>query len=93
MGNIDDKIKHCDCKEWAISMPQIIGAQLFVNSRGITYNGAPFKFCPWCGEKLPRCNDLSNTIMSGEVKIYGDNGQRIRHWKDGKDVERESDLI
>ena len=43
------------CKGWEKSMQQIIDGQNFLAiTRGWQYTGLPFKFCPWCGKKIPK---------------------------------------
>lgn len=47
--------RRCDCQEWQDSVGQIDDAMMFCANRsaGPKYTGPIFKFCPWCGSRLP----------------------------------------
>ena len=45
---------NCSCKEWKENIGKVNGPTILQALRQGTkgYEGVPFKFCPWCGEKL-----------------------------------------
>jgi hypothetical protein len=45
----------CGCSDWDTEMPKINGPIILASIRAghNTYDGKPFRFCPWCGSKLP----------------------------------------
>ncbi len=46
----------CPCVEWQIGMPKINGPIILASIRAGNpklYDGVPFRFCPWCGLRLP----------------------------------------
>lgn len=48
--------KH-ECGDWNVNMPKVNAPFLLLHARNPHtnkgYDGAPFRHCPWCGEKLP----------------------------------------
>lgn len=45
----------CICADWHETMPKINGPIILASVRAghNTYDGTPFRFCPWCGQRLP----------------------------------------
>ncbi len=46
----------CSCDDWAITMPKLNGPIVLASIRAgnpCLYDGKPFVFCPWCGNRLP----------------------------------------
>lgn len=46
------KTKYCNCDDWMECIPKIDGSITISWLHGFGYDGKPFNFCPWCGEKL-----------------------------------------
>ena len=45
--------KVCDCKDWEYGMTQIDGfIMLGLATKGYTYRGKQFVYCPWCGKQI-----------------------------------------
>ena len=50
----------CDCEDWKQGMTQIDGfIMLGLATRGYTYRGKQFVYCPWCGSQI-RDADITN---------------------------------
>ena len=47
---MEENIIDCECNDFKLSWPQIIGAQCFVATHGGNYTGEKIRFCPWCGK-------------------------------------------
>lgn len=46
----------CDCPDWGEQIQKINGPIVLASIRAgkDLYDGKPFVFCPWCGDRLPR---------------------------------------
>jgi len=44
----------CNCTEWHRNWPKLQNTITVAWSQDVRYDGAAFKNCPWCGEKLRR---------------------------------------
>jgi hypothetical protein len=42
----------CNCREWLRSWPKLQNTFTIAWVQDARYEGAAFKNCPWCGEKL-----------------------------------------
>ncbi len=50
------KYDGCSCADWHETMPKLNGPIILASVRAGNprlYDGTPFRFCPWCGERLP----------------------------------------
>ena len=58
----------CSCEDWKVSEPKLVSAHMLAWNHGIKYDGAVFRYCPWCGNKLPKETLETLRIKEGEVK-------------------------
>ena len=42
----------CNCVEWLRNWPKLQNTFMIAWAQDARYDGAAFKNCPWCGEKL-----------------------------------------
>ena len=52
----------CGCEAWRVNEPKVNGPIILQSIRAgkDVYDGAPFKFCPWCGQPLVDKNSPGN---------------------------------
>lgn len=61
---------HCPCPDWEPGIRKIdgpIALQAVRTGGAYQYDGKPFRFCPWCGQRLKmRCHHCKAILEPGE---------------------------